>query len=422
MALNAMSEISVEELSNTSGFGELGLSDAIVKGVSQCGYKEPTQIQKQAIPIIMNGRDLLGASHTGSGKTAAFALPILSLLDRPGPLRCLVLEPTRELAQQVEKAFLKYGRTLRLKVTLLHGGVGYGKQTQDLQRGVDIVVATPGRLLDHLSQKALTLQDIRFLVLDEGDRMLDMGFIPDLRRIIGHCPQNRQSMLFSATLGPEMERVANWVVSDPVRISIGGGKALARSVKHAIYPVDDRQKFDLLLALLEQIDYRSVIIFCRTKLGADMIARWLSNTKYRAVILHSDRSQKERDQALEGFKSGAVEILVATDIVARGIDIMDVSHVINYDIPQNPEDYVHRIGRTGRMDREGDAFSLFTASDQDFLKNIERFIGQTIKREKIENFPYNWSPILEERTAQRKRRNRGYDSSPTMNIGRRKRR
>lgn len=417
-----MSEISTEKLSNTSGFDELGLSDAIVKGVSLCGYEEPSQIQKQAIPIIMKGRDLLGASHTGSGKTAAFALPILSLLHRPGPLRCLVLEPTRELAQQVEKAFLKYGRTLQLRVTLLHGGVGYGKQTQDLQRGVDVVVATPGRLLDHLSQKTLTLRDIRFLVLDEGDRMLDMGFIPDLRRIIGHCPQSRQSMLFSATLGPEMEGIANWVVKDPVRISIGGGNALARSVKHAIYPVDDRQKFDLLLALLEQIDYRSVIIFCRTKSGSDMIARWLSNTKHRAVILHSDRSQKERDQALEGFKSGAVEILVATDIVARGIDIKDVSHVINYDVPQNPEDYVHRIGRTGRMDREGDAFSLFTASDQDFLKNIERFIGQTIKREKIENFPYTWSPILEEKTVQRKRRNRGYDSSPTMNIGRRKRR
>ena len=417
-----MNEIAVEERSSRAGFGELGLSDAIVRGVSLCGYEEPTQIQREAIPLILEGRDLLGASHTGSGKTAAFALPILSLLNRPGPLRCLVLEPTRELAQQVEKAFLKYGRTLRLRVTLLHGGVGYGKQRQDLQRGVDIVVATPGRLLDHLSQRALILRHIRFLVLDEGDRMLDMGFIPDVRRIIGKCPRQRQSMLFSATLGPEIEGIASWVVRDPARISIGGGKALACSVQHAIYPVDDRQKFDLLLALLEKIDYRSVIIFCRTKSGADMISRWLSNTKHRTAILHSDRSQKERDQALKGFKSGAVEILVATDIVARGIDIMDVSHVINYDIPQNPEDYVHRIGRTGRMNREGDAFTLFTASDQDFLKNIERFIGQTIERKRIDDFSYNWSPILEEKTVQRKRRNRGYDSSPTLNVGRLRRR
>ncbi len=417
-----MDEIAVEEPSSRTGFDELGLSDAIVRSIALSGYEEPTQIQQEAIPLILKGRDVLGASHTGTGKTAAFALPILSLLNKPGSLRCLVLEPTRELAQQVEKAFLKYGCTQKLRMTLLHGGVGYGKQRQDLQRGVDIVVATPGRLLDQLSQKALTLRDVRFLVLDEGDRMLDMGFIPDVRRIIGHCPRKRQSMLFSATLGPEVEGIASWVVRDPVRISIGGGNALARSVQHAIYPVDDRQKFDLLLALLGKIDYRSVIIFCRTKSGADMISRWLSNTKHRTAILHSDRSQKERDQALQGFKSGAVEILVATDIVARGIDIMDVSHVINYDIPQNPGDYLHRIGRTGRMDREGDAFSLFTASDQDFLKSIERFIGQTLERKRIDDFSYNWSPILEEKTVQRKRRNRGYDRSPTLNLGRRRKR
>ncbi len=402
-------------------FSGLGLSEAVVRAVKDKGYEKPSSVQAQAIPLVLNGRDIIGASHTGTGKTAAFALPILSMLKQHGALRCLILEPTRELAQQVENAFNAYGKGTDLRTTLLHGGVGYGKQIDGLEKGTDIIVATPGRLLDHLGRRTFSLDKLTFLVLDEADRMLDMGFMPDVRRIIGQCAsKGRQSMLFSATLVPAIESVAAWVLRDPVRISIGGGTSTANTITHAIYPVDDRQKFDLLVAILKMLDYRSVIIFCRTKNGADLIARWLENTNHKTAILHSDRSQKERDKAMEGFKSGQVEILVATDIVSRGIDIMDVSHVINYDIPQHREDYVHRIGRTGRMNNEGDAVTLFTASDQEFLKKIEDFIGQKIDRKKIENFDYTWTPILEEQKPQPKRRNRGFSKASGMNLGRRR--
>ena len=402
-------------------FSSLGLSEAVLQAVADKGYEKPSTVQAQAIPLVLNGRDIIGASHTGTGKTAAFALPILSLLKRHGALRCLILEPTRELAQQVEKAFQAYGKGTDLLTTLLHGGVGYGKQIDNLKKGTDIVVATPGRLLDHLGRGTLSLDKISFLVLDEADRMLDMGFMPDVRRIIGRCSsKRRQSMLFSATLVPEIENLAAWVLRDPVRVDIGGGVSTAETVTHAIYPVDERQKFDLLVAILKKIDYSSVIIFCRTKNGADIIARWLENTDHKTATLHSDRSQKERDKAMEGFISGKVEILVATDIVSRGIDIKDVSHVINYDIPQHREDYVHRIGRTGRMDNEGDAVTLFTASDQDFLKKIEDFIGQKIERKKIEDFDYKWTPILEEQKPQPKRRNRGFSTATSMNRVRRR--
>jgi ATP-dependent RNA helicase RhlE len=301
---------------------------------------------------------------------------------------------------------------------LLYGGVGYGKQRETLGGGVDIVAATPGRLLDHLEQGTLSLKQLEFLILDEADRMLDMGFIPQIRRIIRRCPRKRQSMLFSATLGPEIERVSGWLLNNPIRASVGSGKELAKKIKHAVYPVDDRQKFDLLLAILKEIDYRSVIIFCRTKMGAEMIGRWLEAVEHQAVILHSDRSQKEREQALEGFKSGKVEILVATDIVSRGIDIADVSHVINYDMPQHAEDYVHRLGRTGRMSKEGDAVTLYTASDREFLQSIENFVNQPIERRKLEGFDYNWSPVLEEKVPLQKRRNRGFSNTPVLKIRR----
>jgi ATP-dependent RNA helicase RhlE len=387
-------------------------------GVAAKGYTEPTPIQRRAIPLVLGGRDLIAAAHTGTGKTAAFALPVLTLLRRRGPLRSLILEPTRELAQQVDAALAVYGKGSPLRVALLYGGVGYGRQREALKGGVDIVVATPGRLLDHLEQRTLSLDRLEILILDEADRMLDMGFIPQVRRIIRQCPRKRQSMLFSATLGPEIERVAGWVLRNPVRASVGSGKELAKKIKHAVYPVDDRQKFDLLLAILTRIDYRSVIIFCRTKVGAEMIGRWLEAVEHRAVILHSDRSQKERERALQGFKSGKDEILVATDIVSRGIDIADVSHVINYDIPQHAEDYVHRLGRTGRMSKEGDAVTLYTASDREFLQSIENFVGQPIERRKLEGFDYNWSPVLEEKKPLRKRRNRGFSSAPVMNLRR----
>ena len=410
-----------DESQKQLSFQNLNLSEAVLRGVEAQGYQEPTPIQARAIPLVLNGKDIIGAAQTGTGKTAAFALPVLTRLRKHGRLRCLVLEPTRELAQQVEKAFHAYGKALNLRVTLLHGGVGYGKQRKELKEGVDIVVATPGRLLDHLGQRTLSLGQIEILILDEADRMLDMGFIPDVRRIIRECPRKRQSMLFSATLVPEIETMAGWVLRNPVRVAIGSGTDLAAKISHAVFPVDDRQKFDLLLAILKKDEFKSMIIFCRTKIGAEMIGRWLSAASHNSVILHSDRSQKERDSALTGFKDGKVDILVATDIVSRGIDIADVSHVINYDIPQHPEDYVHRLGRTGRMSKEGDAVTLFTASDRDFLRGIENFVGQPIERKRVEGFDYNWSPVLEDKKPQPKRRNKGFSNAAELNLKRRRR-
>ena len=408
-------------VSETTGFEDLGLCEPVLRAVEASGYREPTEVQREAIPEILKRRDIIGGSQTGTGKTAAFALPILTYMKKHGALRCLVLEPTRELAQQVEKSFNTYGQFLDLRVTLLHGGVGYGPQRAGLKAGTDVVVATPGRLLDHLGQRTLALDKIEVLILDEADRMLDMGFMPDVRRIIRSCAKKRQNMLFSATIGPEIRRVADWVLHDPVEILIGGGKAPAETIFHAMYPVDERQKFDLLLAILKEIDYKSVIIFCRTKVGADIIARWLDAAEHSTAILHSDRTQKDREKALLGFRSGKVEILVATDIVARGIDIAGVSHVINYNIPENPGDYVHRIGRTGRMDNLGDAVTLYTASDQTFLRAIENLIGRTIERKTLDSFEYNWSPILEEKKPQSKRRNRGFHTNMVLNRGRRRR-
>ncbi len=401
-------------------FSELGLCETALKGVDSQGYTEPTAVQAQAIPLILQGKDLIAGSQTGTGKTAAFALPILSLLKKHGACRCLMLEPTRELAAQVRDAFVAYGKFFDIEVSLIHGGVGYGRQLDELKSGVDIIVATPGRLLDHLEQKAVNLKKIDFLVLDEVDRMLDMGFLPDVRRIIRQCSLKRQSLLFSATVPSEIKRLAKWVLHEPEHVNIGGGFSTAETINHTLYPVDDRQKFDLLLALLEKTDFHSVLIFSRTKAGAEIIARWLNAANHSVVSLHSDRSQKERDNALQGFKSGKYEVLVATDIVARGIDISTVSHVINYDIPQNPEDYVHRIGRTGRANNEGDAMTIYCPGEQDFLRAIERFIEQEIPKVKIEGFDYNYTPFLEEKKNLPKRRNRGYNSTKKIPGNRRR--
>jgi ATP-dependent RNA helicase RhlE len=271
-------------------------------------------------------------------------------------------------------------------------------------------VATPGRLLDHINQKAVSLKRVEVLILDEADRMLDMGFLPDMRKIVRLCPKKRQSLLFSATIPPEIDRLSQSMLKDPVQIKIGGGRMPAETIQHSIYPVDDRQKFDLLVALLEKLAYHSVLVFTRTKAGADTIARWLNETNHGPTgVLHSDRKQKERDASLAAFKSGKIEILVATDIVARGIDISDVSHVINYDIPLHPEDYVHRIGRTGRAEKSGDAVTILTAGELEYLRAIERFIDQAIPQVKLDSFDYSWSPLFEKLgKPKKKKRNRGY--------------
>jgi ATP-dependent RNA helicase RhlE len=377
-------------------FQHLGLSEAMVHAVQCLGYVDPSPIQEQAIPLAIEGRDLIGAAQTGTGKTAAFSLPILTKLERRGKLRCLVLEPTRELAVQVDEAFREHARFTNLRVTVIYGGVGYGKQTEELKRGTDVVVATPGRLLDLQEQGLISLSDIQFLVLDEVDRMLDMGFLPDVRKIIGFCPEKRQTLMFTATMPPEIERLAGFALKEPAKVEIGARRSPAETVTHAFYPVATSQKFDLLHELLERTEYRSVIVFSRTKQGADLVASRLEAGQHKVAVLHSDRSQNERLEALEGFKSGKYEVLVATDIAARGLDISGVTHVVNYDVPLHPEDYVHRIGRTGRASAEGDAFTLITADEIKSVQAIERFIGQKIPRLKLENFPYTYTVMLQD--------------------------
>ena len=396
-----------EVICEAVSFNHFGLLPQIVRGTQAMGFVEPTAIQLRAFPIVLAGKDLIGTAQTGTGKTAAFALPILTLLAKHAGLRCLVLEPTRELAAQVETAFRDYGRFTDLRVSLVHGGVGYGKQREELKRGVDILVATPGRLLDLLEQRTMSLKEIKILVLDEVDRMLDMGFLPDVRRIVEKISTKRQTLLFSATLPPEIERLAAWVLRDPELVEIGVRRSPAETVTHAVYPVAAEQKFDLLMALLERTNFDSALIFCRTKYGADRIAHQLKQGKHAVAVLHSNRTQRERIEALEGFKSGKYEVMVATDIASRGLDIAGVSHVINYDVPEHPEDYVHRIGRTGRAQNVGDAFTLLSGQELPALQAIEHFIGQKIPRLKLENFSYIYTVLFESESATTGRRTIG---------------
>jgi ATP-dependent RNA helicase RhlE len=399
MALTKKPLFSVElPVGSRMGFNSFGLSQHVMEGIRAMGYKEPTPIQLRAIPLLLSGRDVIGSAQTGTGKTAAFALPILSKLGagRGSAPRCLILEPTRELAAQVETAIRDYSRFTNLNVAVVYGGVGYGKQNDALKRGVDIVVATPGRLLDHIQQRTLSLDRIEFLILDEADRMLDMGFLPDVKRIVERCPKQRQTALFSATVPPEIETLIRWAMRTPEVIEIGARRTPAETVKHVIYPVAEDQKSDLLRALLDKIHYESVIVFCRTKNRADRIGNMLKKNNHAVAILHSNRTQREREQALQGFRNGRFEVLVATDIAARGLDIANVSHVINFDVPQHPEDYVHRIGRTGRAENSGDAFTLMVAEDVMHVRSIERFISQKIERIKLEGFNYRYTALFEE--------------------------
>jgi ATP-dependent RNA helicase RhlE len=373
-------------------FKALSLSPAVLRGVQAAGYTAPTPIQQRAIPVVLGGGDLIGSAQTGTGKTAAFALPILTRLGasaawRSGP-RVLILEPTRELAAQVETAFKDFSKFTDIRTLAVFGGVGYGHQRSELKRGVDVIVATPGRLVDFLQEGAITLRDIKILVLDEVDRMLDMGFLPVVKDIVGRCPRERQTLFFSATVPPEIAAIASFAVRNPTRVEIGVNRSVAVSVSHAVYHVAYEQKFDLLLALLNNTSFESVLIFSRTKHGADKIARKLKAANHRVAVLHSNRSQNQRIEALAGFKSGKYEVMVATDIAARGIDVAGVTHVINYDVPENPEDYVHRIGRTGRAQAEGDAFTLATPENASDARDIERFIGSKIPEQRLEGFEY----------------------------------
>jgi ATP-dependent RNA helicase RhlE len=375
-------------------FRALGLEARILKAVQEAGYTEPTPIQLSAIPLVMAGHDIIGIAQTGTGKTAAFALPILTKLagpiagdHRPGT-RVLVLAPTRELAAQIEENVRAYGTHLPVHMATVFGGVGEHAQIQALRRGVDIIIATPGRLLDLMGRGCAHFAGLQFLVLDEADRMLDMGFLPDIRRIIRALPQKRQTLMFSATLSKEIEGLTHEFQHAPRVVQIGRRANPAETVTQMVYEVPKHLKPALLRHLLRDPGMNMVLVFSRTKHGADRVTRQLEQQGVKTATLHSNRSQNQRLRALRDFKSGVVRVLVATDIAARGIDVDGISHVVNFDFPMHPEDYVHRIGRTGRAHAVGDAISFVTFEDHGALRSLERFIGRGIVRKKAEGFNY----------------------------------
>jgi len=367
------------------------LDDRLQRAVTAVGYTETTPIQEAAIPPGLDGCDLVGTAQTGTGKTAAFVLPMLqSLLTGParsGRTRALIVTPTRELAEQVHGAVRQFSKFTDLQSATVYGGVGMEPQRRALRKGTDIIVACPGRLIDHLGRGNADLSAVGTLVLDEADRMLDMGFLPQVRRIVARTPRERQSMLFSATFAAELNQLASEVLRNPKRIAVGI-TAPPTTVAHSLCPVAQREKTALLLRLLEQTDTVSVLIFTRTKHRADRLTAQIKRSGYRVAALHSNRSQGQRSEALDGFRSGKYQLLVATDIAARGLDVATISHVINYDIPATPDDYIHRIGRTGRAERNGDALTLVTADDCGIVRDIERALGEPISVRRIEGFDY----------------------------------
>ena len=361
-----------------------------MKGIKRAGYETATPIQEAAIPAAMRGRDVIGTAQTGTGKTAAFILPILNkLIDGPRNMpRALIVTPTRELAEQIHEVTKMLSSGTKIHSTTIYGGVSASRQIQALNRGVEILVACPGRLLDLVNQRHVKLDRIEVLVLDEADRMFDMGFLPDVRRIIKAVPTKRQTMLFSATFPSEVEQLAAQSLIEPQKIAMGISKP-AHTVKHALYPVPQHLKSGLLLKLLDQTDTNSVLIFTRTKHRADKIARQIAGKGHKVTSLHSNRSQGQRQNALSGFKSGHFNIMVATDIAARGLDIESISHVINFDMPDTADAYIHRIGRTGRAQRTGDAFTLVTPEDADMIRRLERIMKEPLERITLEDYDYS---------------------------------
>jgi ATP-dependent RNA helicase RhlE len=370
-------------------FNRFNLDARLLKNVQAMDFEEPTPIQSATIPAALEGRDILGSAETGTGKTAAFLLPLLQKLIntlRTREPRALVLVPTRELALQVAEQAQKLSHNTGLRVATVYGGVGYGPQEQALRKGVDIVIATPGRLIDHLEKRNVNFTSLQVLVLDEADRMLDIGFLPDIRRIMRQVPKERQTFLFSATLQPILA-LAREVTRDAVRMEVE--KAVTPdTIKHALYPVPEHLKFQLLKRLLEDDQMDSVLIFARTKHRADRVVRDLQRAKIQAAAIHGNRSQSQREAALEAFKRGRTRVLVATDIAARGIDVIGISHVVNYDMPMQAEDYVHRIGRTGRAQAIGEAYTLVTPADERMVNRIEYVLKQKLERRKVDGIDY----------------------------------
>jgi ATP-dependent RNA helicase RhlE len=378
-------------------FKAMGLSDPLVQAVLAAGYAIPTEIQKQAIPIAMSGRDIIGCAQTGTGKTAAFVLPILNRLSHDKAaakrvIRCLILTPTRELAAQIEQAIRQLGQFIHLRTLSVYGGVSINNQLNSLHHGVDIVVATPGRLMDHMQRGSVNLKHVEVLVIDEADRMFDMGFINDVRKIISILPTNRQTMLFSATMPAEVRALASSTQKAPKTIQVGHQENPAETVTQHVYPVEKPRKVDLLLHLIRSQQMYSVLVFSRTKHGADKISRRLDHSDVSSVALHSGRTQGQRQRALEGFKQGKYQVMVATDIAARGIDVEGISHVINFDVPAIPEDYIHRIGRTGRANATGDAITFVSRDERSLMRDIEKFIGRTFQPKTCEDFDYTVQP------------------------------
>ena len=370
-------------------FNAFELHHQVAAGITAAGYLTPTPIQAEAIPLVMDGRDLVGLAHTGTGKTAAFVLPILHRLMQGGRrrVRALVMAPTRELAEQIHEAIGTLGCQTGLKSLTIYGGVGFNPQVAKLRRGVEIVVACPGRLLDHLNQGTVDLSHLEVLVLDESDRMFDMGFLPDIRKIIKHIPAKRQTLLFSATMPEDILRLTREVLKEPLTVranTIGP----VNSVSHLLYPVGQHLKTPLLLELLRHTDTESVLIFTRTKHRAKRLGEQLEKAGYQAASIQGNLSQSRRQAVMHGFRDGTFQILVATDIAARGIDVTQISHVINYDMPETVDAYTHRIGRTGRNTRTGDAFTFITSADEEMVRSIERVLRAKVKRCTLEGFDY----------------------------------
>ncbi|TCS38383.1 superfamily II DNA/RNA helicase [Paucimonas lemoignei] len=388
-------------------FEDFGLSPEILRALADQGYVNPTPIQAQAIPVVLQGRDVMGAAQTGTGKTAGFSLPIIQLLlahanssasPARHPVRALILTPTRELADQVADNVKAYSRYTPLRSTVVFGGMDMAPQTAALRAGVEIVIATPGRLLDHVQQKTLNLSQTQILVMDEADRMLDMGFLPDLQRIINLLPKQRQNLMFSATFSPEIKKLANSFLSSPVTIEVARSNATNENVTQILYKVEEESKRRAVAHIIRERGLKQVIVFSNTKIGASRLARELEKQGLKASAIHGDKSQAERMAALESFKKGDVEILVATDVAARGLDIAELPCVINYDLPYNAEDYVHRIGRTGRAGASGDAISLVTEKDAKLLADIEKLIKKKLVPTELPGFVADAGHVSEGRS------------------------
>src|SRR5471030_2369041 len=402
-------------------FADFGLSPLILRALTEQGYVHPTPIQAQAIPVLLQGRDVMGAAQTGTGKTAGFALPIIQLLlahaspsmsPARHPVRALILTPTRELAVQVAENVKAYAQHTPLRSTVVFGGMDMKGQTVILKGGVEIVIATPGRLLDHIEQKNISLSQVQMLVMDEADRMLDMGFLPDLQRIINLLPKQRQNLMFSATFSPEIKKLANTFLNNPLTIEVARSNATAERVTQVVYKVEENQKHALVAHILRQRDLKQVIVFSNTKIGASRLARGLEQEGMNATAIHGDKTQQERMAALESFKKGEIDVLVATDVAARVLDITDLPCVINYDLQYNAEDYVHRIGRTGRAGASGDAISIYSDKDERLLADIEKLIKQTITRGDLAGFTPSSSRSDERGERRPPRRAEGEASAP----------